>query len=299
MTTPSNSSQLTPNSERPVIRPPSSAPAEPTAPDSPPPGAAPTVSSYPEPSNLADDTLRQRAERQSRDMLITAGSQLKRRVRHPDGGDWPVEKILIQETAQRAEIDQDIGGGSRKHRRLPPWLRLIPRYVLCFDLGLLLYFFAGITNVDWASPLSLALAFAFGLAAMVTLLSYGSLSFTGQRLRSHKNHAGTIHRDELDGITGAAFVIAIVVIAVLATLMFLRIRTEVFDALGGQAQVTAGVIAVAVAVVSSAANFLVIAVHALDGSDQVARLDRLSASVRRPVTKAHRLREQAARLINR
>ncbi len=178
-------------------------------------------------------------------------------------------------------------------------MRWIPKYVLAFDFCLLLYFFAGITNVSWASSLSLPLAFATVLAAMVTVLSYGFLAFTGHRLRSQKNHAGTIHPEELDGFTIAAFGIAIVVVAVLAMLMFLRIRTEVLYALGAQAQVTALMIGVAVAVVSAVANFLVIAIHAFDGSDQVARLDKLSAAVRRPVAKAHRMREQAAKQVNR
>ena len=132
----------------------------------------------------------------------------------------------------------------------------------------------------------------------MTLLSYGFLSFTGHRLRSHKNHAGTIHREDLDGVTGAAFVISIVVIAVLAVLMFTRIRTEVFDALGAQAQITALVIAGAVAVVNAVANFLVICIHALDGSDHTARLEKLSAAVRGPLAVAHRLREQAAKQVN-
>ena len=175
---------------------------------------------------------------------------------------------------------------------------MLPTLVLALDFGLLLYFFAGITNVDWSSPLSLALAFAVVLAAMVTLLSYGFFSFTGLRLRSHKNHAGTIHHEDLDGITRAAFVIAVVVIAVLAMLMFLRLRAEVLDALGGQAQTTALVIAVAVAVVNAVANSLVIGIHALDGSDETHRLDKLSAAVREPVAKANRLHEQAAKQVN-
>ena len=77
--------------------------------------------------------------------------------------------------------------------------------------------------------------------------------------------------------------------------MFLRMHTEVTDALGAQAQITALTIAVAVAVVSGVANFLVVAVHGFDGSDQTARLDKLSAAIRGPFTRAHRMREQAAR----
>jgi hypothetical protein len=205
---------------------------------------------------------------------------------------------VADEAAQRAEIDRDTWTRSRLHRRLPSWMRSIPKFVLGFDFGLLLYFFGGITNVDWGSPFSPSLVFAVALAAMVTLLSYGFFSFTGHRLRSHKNHAGTIHPENVDGYTRAAFAISIVVIVVLAMLMFLRIRTEVLYALGSTAQLTALVIAVTVSVVNAVANFLVIAIHALDGSDQTARLDKLSAAIRGPLTRAHQLRKQAAKYIN-
>jgi hypothetical protein len=177
-------------------------------------------------------------------------------------------------------------------------MRSIPRLVLGFDFALLFYFFSGITNVDWGSPLSLALAFAVALAAMVTLLSYGFLSFTGHRLRSHKNDAGTIFHEDVDRITAAVFVIALVMIAVLAVLMFSRIHTEVLDALGGQAQLTALIIAVAVSAANAVGNLLVIGLHAMDGSDQTARLDKLSAAVRGPVNRAHKLRHRAARQVN-
>jgi hypothetical protein len=249
--------------------------------------------------NLAERTRREHTERLNRDLLVGADYLMKERVRHPDGGDCSVEEIMQDEEEQRAEIDQERADGSLKHRRLPRWMRRIPKYVLAFDFCLLLYFFAGITDVNWASPLSLALAFAAVLAAMVTVLSYGFLAFTGHRLRSRKNHTGTIHRVDVDWFTRAAFTIAIVVIAILAALMFLRMRTEVLYALGSQAQLTALTIATAIAVVSAVANFLVIAVHGFDGSDQVARLDKLSAAIRRHVTRAHRMREQAARQVRR
>jgi hypothetical protein len=89
------------------------------------------------------------------------------------------------------------------------------------------------------------------------------------------------------------------VITVLAALMYLRIRSEVIDALGQQAGVTSLVIPLAVAVVSAVANYLVVLIHALDGSDEVARLDKLAAATRRPARKAHRLRRRAAQQVHR
>jgi hypothetical protein len=295
MTSPYTGNQVASDSDLPAIRESADVTtAETTASDPTARNAASAAS-----SNLAEETVRERTERQNRDLLVGAGYLLTDRVSHPDGGDCSVEEILQYETAQRTQIDQELASGSRKHHRLPLWMRWIPKYVLGFDFCLLLYFFAGITDVNWVSPLSLPLAFATVLAAMVTVLSYGFLAFTGHRLRSHKNHAGTIHPEDLDGFTSASFGIAIVVVAVLAMLMFLRIRTEVVYALGAQAQITALMIAVAVAVVSAVANFLVIAVHGFDGSDQVARLDELSAAVRRPVARAHRMRQRAAKQVHR
>ena len=288
MTTPNNGSQASWTPDLPLVR-----REAPTAPEVPPPEAVP-AGNHSVLLNLAERTRREHTERLNRDLLVGADYLMKERVRHPDGGDCSVEEIMQYEQLQRAEIDEDRASGSDRHGRLPRWQRRIPMFVLAFNFCLLLYFFAGVTRVSWMSPLSVALAFAAVLAAMVTVLSYGFLAFTGHRLRSHKNDAGTIYWADLDGFTQAASGIAVVVIAVVATLMFLRMRTEVLYALGVQAQLTALTIAVTVATVTTVANFLVIAVHGLDGSDEVARLEKLSATIRRHVTRAHRMREQAA-----
>ena len=249
--------------------------------------------------DLAELSRRRRARRSLRAQLISAEYRMKERVKHPDGGESPVAGIIEAEKAQREQIEKEIEHGSRKHRRAPRWMHWIPSYVLCFDFGLLLYFFAGITNVNWVNPMSMALGFAFVLAAMVTVLSYGYLSFAGHRLRGYKNHEGTVDPADLDGITKLMLGVAGLVIGVIATLMYMRMHTEVEYALSTNAGLSATVIAGALATVSLAANFLVVAIHALDGSDQVARLDRLSAAARRPFAKAQRLQERAARNIDR
>lgn len=249
--------------------------------------------------DLADHDRRQRWERRLRRLHADAEHWMHTRVKHPDGGERTVAETQADEVEQRAQINRETGMGSRKHRRLPTWLGWIPKFVLAFDFALLLYFFAGITNVDWQSAVSMSLAFAITLAAMVTVLAYGFLSFTGHRMRSYKNHAGTLHLDELDGFTRAAFGIAITVITVLSVLMYLRIHSEVIDALGSQTGLAVLVIPLAVAVVSAVANLLVVLIHALDGSDEVARLNKLAAATHRPARKARRLRRRAAQQADR
>jgi hypothetical protein len=227
--------------------------------------------------------LRVRAEHRARD-----------RVRHPDGGHDTAERLERAGSDLRGRITAELADGSRKHGRLPRWIRHVPQLVLVVDFSLLLYFFAGITNVDWDSPVSSSLGFAILLGLMVTTLTYGFLSFTGYRLRMYKDHSGAIALRDLDGLTRAACGAAAGGAAIIATLMFVRMRAEVLDALGSQGWVTAVVIAAVLAAVSGLANFLVILIHALDGSDEVARLDAIWANASGPLGKAHRMREKAA-----
>ncbi len=222
-----------------------------------------------------------------------AGYRAGVRVRHPDGGERPVSETQQDEAAARRRIEDETARGSRKHHRLPWWIGRIPILVLVVDFSLLLYFFSEITDVNWGSPLSADLVFAVLLAAMVTVLSYGFLAFAGHRLRGYKDHSGAVAFTELDAVTKVACWASAAGIAVLATLMFVRMRAEVLDALSGSAWTTALVIALALAVVSAMANFLVVAIHALDGSHEVARLNALSAAVSGPLGQAHEMREQA------
>jgi hypothetical protein len=251
-------------------------------------------SATPDQPDLAERDRRLHSEWQRQRDLTQAEYVMQARVKHPDGGERTVAETQADETEQRQLIKQDTDKGSRKHHRLPQWQRWIPKIVLFFDFILLLYFFAGITNVNWQAPLSVNMAFAVILAAMVTVLAFGFLAFTGHRMRSYKTHAGTVHLHDLDGFTKVAFGTALAVIIVLAVLMYLRIRSEVIEALGLGNGTTALAIPLAVAVVSAVANFLVVLIHTFDGSEEVYRLNKLAAASHRLARRAHRLRKRAA-----
>lgn len=227
-------------------------------------------------------------------LLERAEHRQHRLVRHPDGGHGTVTDLERYQMAQRAQINQEMDARSRKHDRMPRWIGSIPKLVLLLDFCLLLYFFAGITDVDWSSPLTVSLVFAVLLAAMVTTLSYGFLAFAGYRLRGYKDHSGAVEFGNLDPLTWIACGASVCGIAVIAALMFIRMRTEVSYALGPQGGATVLVIALVLAIVSILANFLVVAIHALDGSNQVARLNSLSAATSAPLSRAQRMQEKAA-----
>jgi hypothetical protein len=220
-------------------------------------------------------------------------------VAHPYGGYRTVEQTKADWNALAAQVNAQRRKNSRKHQRVPRWFRYLPRIVLVFDFLLLVYFLSGITDVNWANPESPQLAFALGLAAMITLVSYGCFSFAGDRLRAHKDHSGRIPLHGLDWLTRIIVIACTVGILVLGLLMFSRMWSEVLLALGNGAEMTAIGVAAAVTTVSILANMMVISVHALDGSEETDQLDAFGAAIRRPLVRADRMRRRAARLEHR
>ena len=214
-------------------------------------------------------------------------------VAHPDGGVRTVAQTASDQDKQRDQIAADIDRGSFRHRRLPTALRRVPPLVFGADALLLLYFFSGVTNVNWASPLSAALVFAVLLAAMITGISFAFFRFTGDRLQQYKDDTGTIPLRGLDEATNVSIGLALGAMMILAALMFIRMRAEVLDTLGPHAGGTAIIIGLALALVSILANTLVIAVHALDGSAEADRLDALGHAIYEPLAHQHHLLEQA------
>ena len=235
------------------------------------------------------DTLR--AEQAS--LRIRAGYCDDELVSHPDGGVRTVSATASDQDRLRAQIAADLGDGSRRHQRLPAVLRQAPALVFTADALLLLYFFSGITNVDWARPFSAAGLFALLLASMVTGISFAFFLFTGDRLRQYKDHDGTIPLRGLDTPTNISMALAAGAMAILAALMFLRMRTEVSQTLGPHSGTTASMLGLTLALVSVLANALVVAVHALDGSPEADRLDRLGQAIHRPLSTQHHMLEHA------
>ena len=134
-------------------------------------------------------------------LRIRAGTGTGTSSRTPTAACGPSPRQPATRTRSAPGSPPTSSRGSRRHRRLPEALRRVPVLVFVADALLLLYFFSGVTNVDWASPLSAALVFAVLLAAMVTGISFAFFRFTGDRLQQYKNDAGTIPLRGLDEAT--------------------------------------------------------------------------------------------------
>jgi hypothetical protein len=240
---------------------------------------------------LASKADRLRAEQVA--LRTRAGCRRGDLISHPDGGLRTVAETAVDQDTQRAEIAAAIEAGSHRHRRLSKALRRVPVIIFISDALLLLYFFSGVTNVDWTSPLSAALVFAVILAAMVTCISFAFFRLAGNRLRHYKNDAGTVPLRGLDEATIAIVGLALAAVAVLATLMYFRMHAEVINALGSSAGFSAVIIGLTLAMVSILANTMVIAIHALDGSPEADRLDALGGAVGKPLNEERKLNEDA------
>jgi hypothetical protein len=243
---------------------------------------------------LAAKTDLLRAEQRS---LAARAEQIPEKpIPHPYGGVRTVADTSADHDQLHAQIRADISRGSLRHRRLPKVLRHAPVVIFTCDALLLFYFFSGVTNVDWTSPLSVALVFAVALAAIVTGLAFLYCRYVGDRLRHYKKEEGTVSFAGMDGWTKTSAALAIVIVTVIAPLMFIRLRTEVLDDLGPQAQGTAIVVGLALAVISILAVFVTIAVHALDGSPETDWLDELGNAIAGPLSEQAALRQHVKEL---
>lgn len=190
--------------------------------------------------------------------------------------------LRAPQEARRLAIEEDTRMGSRNHRRLPRWLRYIPKLVLLAEFSLLLYFFAALTAVSWRSPVSPGLVLAVLLSATVTVPYYGLLKITGRRMRTHNDHSGVVLFSELDGPSKTSLALATAVTA--ALMLGFIMHAGVIYALGAPTPVTGSlivIIALALTIVSALANFLAAAVYARGGWNQLDRLNELVATLKR------------------
>ena len=200
---------------------------------------------------------------------------------HNDRCEHAIATTMRVEAQLRSLIDVDREMGSRKHDRVPAWMRFLPRLVIMLDFCIFAYYFGEITDENWGSPLSAHLTLAILLGGTATTAIVGLLLCAGSRLRVYKDHSGVVRIRDIDALTGAMASGSFAMIAVFCALLFVRMRADIADALGAAAAEKAILIASMLAVVSAMGNVLVMVTRSRDGSDDLARLEALSAAAAR------------------
>jgi hypothetical protein len=177
------------------------------------------------------------------------------------------------------KVHREMTQGAKVHQRLPRILRAIPPVVALLDFLVLYSFCADVFNVERAHPMSGKGLIAVMLAALASGVAYAWLAMTGSALRGYRTAMGEVDWRTTGWTTRALLVIGLVVTAALAVLMYTRVAAEAHAA--GINNTLALLLGVVFAVLSAAASLAVIAVHALDGSEDVAQLRRTGRLLRR------------------
>jgi hypothetical protein len=175
--------------------------------------------------------------------------------------------------ALTAKVHHEIVQGATVHQRLPRLVRAISPAVALLDFVVLFSFCAGIFNLPPAHPWTPKTPIAVMLALLGSGVAYTWLSVTGRALRGYRTPMGEIGWAATGRTTRLMLGVSVAVTVALSALMFTRVAAEA--TVSHQVTATAAqLLGLVFGVLSAAANLAVIAVHALDGSDDAAQVRR-------------------------
>ncbi|MGW0946046.1 hypothetical protein ACWD4O_26390 [Streptomyces sp. NPDC002623] len=200
------------------------------------------------------------------------------------------------------QIGQEEGNGSRRHRLVARWVKvLVWIFTAVIDFPIMLWFTVSVFNVDLANPSG----FTFALALVVALLpTYGStfaLYEIGHNLRDHKTHDRDLRWTEIP--TAARIGLTAIALLLIFIFVSLSIRIFVEGTYSGDYRLTP-LLAVLVSLVMLITNALVFWTAFCDGSleqDDLRYYTRLVLKhlrkKREHELKALRLRSQIERVL--
>lgn len=245
--------------------------------------------------HVADPALARLARRRHR--TWTALVQLPETT--PPGrssGGRTVRRLAADMEAVRGRIESD--PDDRRHRRVSPFSRALVRVLPVLDGMILFWFLAGVLNADLRT-VDIVTLVAAGLALLASLALAEWSRLTGEHLQGFADRRGVLQWGALDTTARILLATGVVVWLLVASMMVVRVRDEVFQATGvldGSGLLVAVVLGVALVVLNATVLYLAFA----DGSADTRELDRLARVVaprrRRHERLARRLAAQTERL---
>jgi len=191
----------------------------------------------------------------------------------------PMQLSCLHE-ALTGKVHREIVQGATVHERLPRPVRAIPPAVALLDFVVLFSFCGAIFNLPPAHPWTPKTPIAVMLAVLGSGVAYTWLSVTGRALRGYRTPMGEIGWASTGRTTRLLLVVSLAVTVALSVLMYTRVAAEA--TVSHQVSATAAqLLGLVFGVLSAAANLAVIAVHALDGSDDAAHVRRTGRLLRR------------------
>ena len=178
-------------------------------------------------------------------------------------------------TAHLADVQQRIrtDPASSRHRRISSAQRWLRRLLPLLDGAVLSWFLVGVLNVDVRHPdADAAVAVALALLATVALAAWATI--VGEHLARFVDDRRRLAWAAVDAVGWGMVVLTATVWTLLAAMMWVRVRNEVYEATG--VLDTAGVVIPA----ALAASVVVVNAYVLylswsDGSDETREAERL------------------------
>jgi MFS family permease len=202
-------------------------------------------------------------------------------------------------TAHLADIQHRIrtDPSPGRHRRISAGQRWLLRLLPLLDGAILWWFLVGVLNVDVRTPdPDFAIAVALALLATVALAAWAAI--VGEHLARFVDDRRRTAWAAVDAVGWAMVVLTAAVWALLAAMMWVRVRDEVFQATG---VLDAGgvVIAAALAAAVVVVNAYVLYLSWSDGSDETREAERLGRTLTPHLRDRQRLAHRVAVLSER
>jgi hypothetical protein len=223
-----------------------------------------------------------------RERTRTAWLQLPETVvRDPRGGADTLRHLSAAMDGIRDRIEHD--PEDQRHRRISRWSRLLVHGLPVLDGLILFWFLAGVLNAD-LRRVDVLTAVAAGLALLASLALALWSRNVGEHLQGFADRRGALIWRALDGTALLMLAVSVVVWSLVAAMMVVRVRDEVFQATGelGRDGTLIGIVLGAALVVL---NATVLHLAFADGSPDTRDLDRLA----RVVLPQRRRQERLAR----
>ncbi len=198
-------------------------------------------------------------------------------VRDPRGGITTAEAVLTRIAETRGRITADEHAGSERHRRISRGQRWLLRLLPLLDGMLLFWFLTGVLNVDLRT-FDPTVLIAAALALLCTVAVAAWTATVGEHLQRYKDARRNLVWGAVDGVSRGMLALTTVIGALLAAMMYVRVRDEVELATAVPGLGTA-IVASALAAGAVLVNGYVLYLSFSDGSSRTRELDQLGRAL--------------------
>jgi hypothetical protein len=212
------------------------------------------------------------------------------------GGAYTVSYAEAQVTSLQKKIDHQVADGAKNHNRVSAGMKSLVLLPLLTDFIIVFLFLASIFNVSLGAPLDTPAetVTALVMSVIVTVGLAVTLRWIGSRRREDKNGDGQYRTGSRQLMPRLEIGLVTLLLVLVATVMLVRITSDAANA--GIALGAGWVVAIFLAVITAALNWIIYYMEFADGSPETHELDhwgKVLAPIRAERAELKRKRNQA------